>query len=375
MTAVTTADNAPELTPLDEVGDAWKEPSHGLRHEAVLAGARRLRARLTAASPVLAVRTLPVTTLPYPTRYAFQGAAASPAPFVTLTHRCLLVRFRQGDCLRTLLFNPTDVERARRTPFFAKLEGAVGSRVAKLLSTQFDPLEKQLERLGVAPADVDYVAFDHFHTQDLRGLLGTEGGAAARFPNAKLLAPRAEWDEWGHLHPMQRAWYVADGREGVREDRVVFTDGDLLLGDGVMLVRTPGHTAGNQTLFVKTDRGVWGCSENGTAVDNWSPAHSRVAGVALTAKHQDLDVILNSNTPEGAATQYTAMSLEKALVDPVPAAPEFVQMFPSSEVSPSLLAPGLSPSYLLQKIESGDVKPVGAQSFNAPGGFGAAAPR
>jgi hypothetical protein len=306
-------------------------------------------------APVMAVRTLPLTTLPYPARYAFQGAALSLAPFVTLTHRCLLVRFRQGEGIRTLLFNPTDIDRARRTPFFARLEAVVGERLARHLATRFDPLETQLERLGIAPADIDYVAFDHFHTQDLRSLLGTVDGVAPRFPNAKLLAPRVEWDEWGHLHPLQRAWYVADGREKVREDRVVFTDGDLLLGEGVMLLRTPGHTLGNQTLFFKTDRGIWGCSENGTAVDNWSPARSQIAGVALTAKHQGLDVILNANTPEGAASQYTAMVLEKTLADPLPMAPEFAQMFPSSEVTPSLLAPGLSPSYILRKIEFGEV--------------------
>ena len=344
----------PELTPLEEVGAAWSERAHGRRHEAVMAGARALRTRLEGMSDAVAVRTLPITTLPYPTRYAFQGAAASPAPFVTLTHRALLVQFRQGERTRTLLFNPTDVERSRKTPFFAKLEDRVGSRVARMMATQFDPLEKQLEGLGLKPADIDYVAFDHFHTQDVRGLLGTaDGTLSPRFPNAKLLAPRREWDAWTDLHPMQRAWYVPDGREGVREENVVLTDGDLALGEGVLLVRTPGHTVGNQTLFVKTSRGVYGCSENGTCVDNWSPRESRVAGVALTAKHQDLDVILNANTPESGAEQYTAMCLERALVDRIPAATDFVQMFSSSEVTPSLIAPGLSPSYLIQKIEHG----------------------
>ncbi len=364
-------EKAPELAPLDEVGDAWALASHGLRHERVMAGARALRARVEAMPECVSVRTLPVTTLPYPTRYAFQGAAASPAPFVTLTHRALLVQFRQGGRTRALLFNPTDVERSRKTPFFARLEARVGERVARLMATQYEPFEAQLAKLGLSPEDIDYVAFDHFHTQDVRGLLGTaDGHVTPRFPNAKLLAPRVEWEEWLHLHPMQRAWYVADGRDGVREENLVLTDGDLALGDGVMLVRTPGHTVGNQTLFVKTSRGVWGCSENGTCVDNWSPKHSRVAGVALTAKHQDLDIILNSNTPEGAACQYTAMSLERAMVDPIPAAPEFVQMFSSSEVTPALLAPGLSPSYQLQKIEHGAVesasKPADSVGFGPP---------
>lgn len=361
-----------EFTRLDEVGDAWREASHGLRHEAVLAGARRLRDRLVAAAPVVAVKTLPIATLPYPTRYAFQGTAVSPAPFVTLTHRALLVRFRQGERARTLLFNPTDVDRARRTPFFAKLEASVGSTVSRWLSTRFDPLEAQLAALGVGVDEIDYVAFDHFHTQDVRGLLGTADGALApRFPNAKLLAPRVEWEEWARLHPMQRAWYVPDGRDGVREDRLVLTEADLQLGDGVMLLRTPGHTIGNQTLFVKTDRGVWGCSENGTSVDNWSPAASRIAGVAIAAKHQGLDVVLNANTPEGAASQYTAMCLERTLVDTLSAAPEYVQMFPSSEVTPGLLAPGLSPSYMLQKIEHGAVGSRENGKNNPRDGFGA----
>ena len=47
---------------------------------------------------------------------------------------------------------------------------------------------------------------------------------------------------------MQKAWFVPDGKEGVRTDKVVFTDGDVALGDGVMVLRTPGHTSGNQTV-------------------------------------------------------------------------------------------------------------------------------
>jgi hypothetical protein len=133
------------VTTLDEVGDAWSIVAHGRRHDAVLAGAHALRKRIEAMPTVVGVRTLPITTLPYPTRYAFQGAAVSPAPYVMMVHRALLVQFRQGDALRTLLFNPTDVERARRTPFFASLEARVGTSISRWLSTQFDSIESQLE--------------------------------------------------------------------------------------------------------------------------------------------------------------------------------------------------------------------------------------
>lgn len=349
----------PDALPLEalpELDAAWQVRGHGRRLAAVTEGARALRARLDAMGTVVSARSLPVTTLLYPTKYAFWAAALSPAPFVPLTHRALLVQFRSAGAVKTLLFNPTDVERAKVTPYFARLIERFGETASRWVAKQYDALEVQLARLGVASDDIDYVAFDHFHTQDLRGLLGTaDGRLRPRFKNAALLAPRAEWDEWDDLHPMQRAWYVADGKAGVRDERLALIDRDLALGDGVMLLRTPGHTVGNQTLFFKTDRGVWGCSENGTCADNWSPRASRVAGVAAAAKQGDLDVLLNANTPEAGADQYTSMTLEKLLVDRVPHASDFVQMFPSSEVTPGLLAPGLAPSYVHHHLEHGAV--------------------
>ncbi|MCA9647899.1 MAG: hypothetical protein KC492_44715, partial [Myxococcales bacterium] len=223
-----------------------------------------------------------------------------------------------------------------------------------VLQQKFDSLESQLSALGLDGSDIDYVAFDHFHTQDLRALLGTSG-RSARFPNAVLLAPAREWDDWDDLHPMQKAWFVADGKRDVNTQRVLLTDADYALGDGVMLLRTPGHTSGNQTLFVNTQNGVWGCSENGTCADNWSPLDSKIPGLARLCRQQDLDVVINANTPELGATQYTSMVLERTLVDRVEYAPAFVQMFASSEVQSSPLAPGLKPTVAFKKLHFGQV--------------------
>ncbi len=344
-----------ELT-IRDLDDAFRTPNHAEQLRATLAAGARLGERFSAGPRVVAVRTLPLTTLPYPTRYALGGAAFSPAPFVTMTHRCLLVQFLQRGVPKTLLFNPTDVEAARKTPFFEHLATEVGERLSSFMAKTYDPLEAQLAALGLSAEDVDYVAFDHFHTQDLRGLLGTsDGSRKARFPNALLLAPAAEWDEWEDLHPVQRAWFVRDGRRGVDEKRVVQTRSDLALGDGVLLLRTPGHTSGNQTLFLATESGIWGVSENGTCADNWSPLESRIPGVAFTAKAQELDVVLNSNTPELYARQYTSMMLEKTLVSRVTRAPGFVQMLSSSEVTPHFTAPGLAPTIVFGGLTAGDV--------------------
>jgi hypothetical protein len=345
---------------LENLDEAWAVPHHGPQLRAVRRAAERLHDSFAGGSRCVSVRTLPLSQLAYPARYAFWSAAFAPAPFVVMTHRCLLVQFMQRGELKNLLFNPTDIEGAKATPFFARFIEQFGQRITSSLTGKFDPLEAQLAHLGVMPEDIDYIAFDHFHTQDLRSALGTEDGARMpRFPNAKLLAPKVEWDDWDDLHPFQRAWFVRDGKNGVVKDNVVLTEGDLRIGDGVLLLRTPGHTTGNQTLFVNTDSGIWGCSENGTCADNWSPLESRIKGLAFTCKKQDLDVVLNANTPELGAVQYTSMILERTLVDRVRRAPAFVQMFPSSEVTPSLVAPGLTPTLLHRAITHGEVaRPV-----------------
>jgi hypothetical protein len=341
-------------TRIHDLDAAWGEPHAGAQLRAVRRTASTLRERFAAGPRCIAVRTLPLATLAYPTKFAFAGAASVPWPLVSMTHRCLLVQLWQKGELKNLLFNPTDIEAARATPYLAKLAAQFGERLTDLIGKRFEPLEDQLARLGLLPADIDYVAFDHFHTQDLRRLLGT-ASAPPRFPNAKLLAPRVEWEDWNDVHPFQRAWYIADGKRGVRMDNVALLQGDHEIGDGVWLLRTPGHTSGNQTLFVNTASGVWGISENGTCADNWSPLASKIRGVRAAAKKQGVDIVMNMNTPELGAIQYTSMVLESTIVDRVGRAPAFVQMFPSSEVTASLIAPGLEPTIVHRAIEHGEV--------------------
>ena len=351
----------PGTARIPDLDDAWTLPRQGVRHRAVRTYAEKLRDRFASGPRCVSVRTIPLSSALYPTKYAFRAAAASPAPLVSFTHRCLLVQFFQRGVLKNLLFNPTDIVGARATPYFAHMIEKFAP-LEKWFVKRYAPLEDQLAAFGLSPADVDYFAFDHFHTQDLRGQLGTEDGARkTRFPNATLLAPKCEWDDWDELHPMQRTWFVADGRKGVKTKNVALTDGDLHLGDGVMLLRTPGHTSGNQTLFVSTDSGVWGTSENGTCADCWAPRDSKIPGVAATARREDLDVLINDNTPEGGADQHTSTILERTVVDRAKERPAFCQMFPSTEVTPSALAPGLAPTLLFRGITHGTIaKPARA---------------
>ncbi|WP_159396696.1 hypothetical protein [Sorangium cellulosum] len=340
-----TVETPPGFEALTEIGDAWSIAQPGLRARAVRERAPFLRERLEATKPVVAVRTFDTMQLSYPTRYAFWGAAIVPSPFAIMTQRVFLVQFYQAGKLKNLLFNPTDPEGALRAPYLERLR-ARHPILSRLSTRIFAPLTSQLRKVGVAPEQIDYIAYDHFHLQDLRKHLGTHGSPEpVTFPSAELIAQKQEWEAWDALHPLQSPFYVRDGKRGVLENRVRLIDGDVLLGDGVMLVRTPGHSTGNQTLFLHTERGLVGVSENGVSADNWSPRESKIPGVAKRCKDQDLDVLLNLDTPESGADQYTSMLLERAMVDPVPERPEFVQMVTGFEVTRSMLAPGISPTY------------------------------
>jgi hypothetical protein len=344
------------IVTLPELDQAWRAPSAGERLMAVRRAAPRLRERILASGRVTCARTFEISPLPYPTRFAFGGAARSLIPYVMMTNRCNLIQLETSAGPKTLLFNPTDAARSAKTPFFADLTaslGPLGDRVQAHLRRP--TAAESLFHVGVRPEDVDYIAFDHLHTQDLRGLLGTRHTPAA-FPNARLLIQRAELSILSTLHPFQRPWFIPDAIEDVAPDRFLVTDDDLLLGQGVALIRTPGHTAGNWSLVINTDRGVWAVSENGVACDSYAPEASSIPGLEKFAAHHGLEVILNSNTLEGRNEQYTSMILEKALVDRCPQNPAFYQHLSSSELTSSLLTPGLSPTYHHGGVSHGSVR-------------------
>src|SRR5581483_4993233 len=155
------------------------------------------------------------------------------------------------------------------------------------------------------------------------------------------------------LHPLQNDWYLADAIAGLAPERFVVLERDVLVGEGLALVRTPGHTFGNHSIVLMTDRGVWTISENGVSCDNYSPEKSAICGLAGHARSRGVEVVLNGNTREGSLDQYTSMILEKTLADPCPDGSGYVQHFPSPELTASSLLPGLAPTYSQRAITHG----------------------
>jgi glyoxylase-like metal-dependent hydrolase (beta-lactamase superfamily II) len=344
-----------DLVRLTELDAAWATKGSGARLDAVRRAGRRLRDRILASGTVRCVRTADIATFPYPTRFGLQGAATSPLPYVFMRNRVQLVQVATGGRTLNILVNPTDAARSKKAPFFARMEEKYGEFLTNRLGKVHNTIESALAGFGVTRESIDYVTFDHLHVQDVRGLLAPGPDGKVFLPNAKLLAQRAELDTFGSVHPLQFEWYIPECLQGVPADRIVALDGDYLLGGGFAIVRTPGHTIGNHTLVMVTDKGAWTVSENGICVDAYAPGASEIRGVARFARDYGVEVILNANTREHSLDQYTSMVLEKLIADPVADRPELPQHFPSSELIGHPLALGLAPTYTHGAITFGSV--------------------
>ena len=346
--------------PLPFLNEARAEPVSGVRLQKLRRAAQEAREAFTAGGPVAAVATCDLVTFPYPSLFAFSGAALSPAPYVMMTNRMQVVQYMEDGVTRTLLFNPSDYERGQAAPFFKSLKEKYGDFVSdKVMTRRHGTVQSHLKALGLKPEDVDYIAFDHLHVQDVRRWLGGDG-EPAYFPRAKLLVQRAEWESVKHLHPLEKVWYVPGGTDGVPEERVVLLDGDTWLGRGAAILSTPGHTMGNMSLAVATDKEVFVVSENGVASECYTPLQSRIPGVRAFAEQMGWEVVLNGNTRESSLEQYSSMVVEKLFAGPSRVEGAFVNFHPSSLLTSSLVAPGLSPTITLPAPNQGDIRPTAA---------------
>ncbi|WP_413804906.1 hypothetical protein [Streptomyces sp. OE57] len=340
------------ITTLDGLADV--PGGYGAQLVWARARAEALRTEFAATGTPDTVTTCDLVTLPYPTRFGLFRASRAIAPFLAITNRMLVIRWTEGDGRRrVLLFEPSDVQLGRNTPYFAALARRTPGPARSLMVTEHGTVLGHLARLGIAPEDVDYLLFDHLHTQDLRRWIGTstpqpdfgDGPVEPAFPRAKVIVQRHELLAMSELHPLQRPWYQPEAYRDVRPEALSAADGSLLLGPGVAVISTPGHVLGNQTLLLNTSSGIWASSENAIAAECLTPEHSRMPGIARWARAWQQEVVLNANTIETTAEQYNSLIIEKTLVDRAQADPRFPQFFPSSELTAAWTNPGTRPTF------------------------------
>ncbi|MCH9686642.1 MAG: hypothetical protein K0V04_34740 [Deltaproteobacteria bacterium] len=345
----------PVITAVAHFEGTRDHPTPNDRLVAIRRQAQAFREQMLDGPPARLLRSFDLVKAPYPTRYALRDACSLPVPYIHILNRLFVVQFDTPQGVKTLLAEPLDREGNARTPFFHRLGskvGGAGGRVSQLLWPNRNEVGDCLAQLGLTPADIDYITYDHLHTQDLRRWLGTDT-TEAYFPRAKLLVMRQEWMSVQGLLPTQADWYCPHGTAGVPDDRVILLDHDVMLGDSVALVRTPGHTEGNHSIVVHTPDGLFVTSENGVSADSYSPDKSSIPGLRRYAATTGAEVVLNGNTLEGAVDQYLSMVQEKEIAGCSQRNPDFFNVAPSSEMTAHVLSPGLEPTFYVGELNYG----------------------
>lgn len=336
-----------DIKAIDDFKSVSNMPVGQKKVEAMKVAADSFRHKFLQRPPVKFFQSFPLVRVPYPTKYGLRDAYRGISPYLHIVNRLFVVQFESEGKIKTLLMSPSDIYADEETPFFKHLTNSLGpfkNMLRPLLSPVYQTVDQALKKIGMSPEQVDYISYDHLHTQDLRNWMGSDD-RKAYFPNAKLLIMKKEWEFTKDLTPNQKTWYCPDGIKGVSEEKVIQLEGDTFVGDSVALLETPGHTVGNHSFAVRVDRGIFVTSENGIAPEAYAPEHSTIPGVKKYAKNYGMEIVLNGNTLDGASEQYVSMIKEKTVAGPSIFDPRFPNVFCSSQLEPYWLFPTTSPAF------------------------------
>lgn len=324
------------------------------RVEDTRVAARQFRNDMLSGPKARYFESFDLVKVPYPVRYGLRNAFAHErfVEYMHIQNRLFVIQFDTADGIKTLLASPSDHERNVETPFFRRLQDRTPNWISNFLIARQNTVPQVLARIGLKPQDIDYITYDHLHTQDVRRWLGS-ASQPGLFPNAKLLVHSREWASTQDLNPYQADWYCPDGIAGIPQEKVICFDGSIMLGDGVALMHTPGHTEGNHSIVVHTNEGLWVTSENGVSVEAYAPLLARASGVARYARMIGTEAIINGNTLENSVEQYVSMVQEATVAGPSKRDPRFPNVFPSSEMTPFWLFPGTRPAFYVGHARHG----------------------
>ena len=116
-------------------------------------------------------------------------------------------------------------------------------------------LQHSLDETGIAPDDIDIVVASHLHFDHAGGFTvrGADGRAAPRFPRARHVVRRTEWEDALAPHERNRASYFEENYVPLQEaGLLMLADDDQEVVPGVRLRRTGGHTRGHQIITIES---------------------------------------------------------------------------------------------------------------------------
>ena len=116
-------------------------------------------------------------------------------------------------------------------------------------------LDHSLADAGLTAEDIDIAVASHLHFDHVGGFtkIGADGTLVPRFPRAKYVAHRGEWDEATHPHDRNRASYLQDNFVPLQKAGVLtLVDDGAEIVPGIRYRRSGGHTANHQVVTIES---------------------------------------------------------------------------------------------------------------------------
>ena len=116
-------------------------------------------------------------------------------------------------------------------------------------------LDVAMARAGVRADEIEIVLASHLHFDHAGGFTARDaaGTVRSRFPRARYVINRGEWEDATHPHERNRASYFAENYVPLHDAGVVdFMDGDGEVMPGVRVRRTGGHTRHHQIVYLES---------------------------------------------------------------------------------------------------------------------------
>lgn len=115
-------------------------------------------------------------------------------------------------------------------------------------------LDHALADAGLSADDIDIVVASHLHFDHVGGFTALKNGAVVpRFPKAKYIAHRAEWEDATHPHERNRASYLQENFVPLQEAGVLtLVDDEAEIIPGVRYRRSGGHTPNHQVVMIES---------------------------------------------------------------------------------------------------------------------------
>jgi glyoxylase-like metal-dependent hydrolase (beta-lactamase superfamily II) len=135
------------------------------------------------------------------------------------------------------------------------IETGVGEKERPLSQTRRPDgsLLDELERVGVAPGDVDVVINTHLHADHCgwNTRHGADGAWVATFPRARYLVQRAEWEAAINPNERTRATYLAENMRPLEASgQLDLIDGEHGVTDEITVIPTFGHSMGHASVVI-----------------------------------------------------------------------------------------------------------------------------